>query len=40
MGVMEISTNIRTFKEKINRQKKLAIQPELFDIEEYNTEQG
>ena len=39
MGVMEISTSIRTFKEKINRQKKLAIQPELFDTEEFNKEQ-
>lgn len=35
MGVMEISTNIRSFKEKIARQKQLAIQPELFDTEEY-----
>ncbi len=35
MGVMEISTNIRNFKEKIARQKKLAIQPELFDVDEY-----
>ena len=35
MGVMEISTNIRSFKEKIVRQKQLAIQPELFDTEEY-----
>lgn len=35
MGVMEISTNIRSFKEKVARQKQLAIQPELFDTEEY-----
>lgn len=35
MGVMEISTSIRMFKEKIARQKKLSIQPELFDTEEY-----
>lgn len=37
MGVMEISSSIRNFKEKIARQKKLSIQPELFDVEEYTT---
>ena len=35
MGVMEMSTNIQNFKRKISRQKNLAIQPALFDIEEY-----
>jgi hypothetical protein len=31
MGVMEISTNLRKFKENIGRQKGLSIQPDLFD---------
>jgi hypothetical protein len=34
MGVMEISTSIRKFKDRIGRQKALQIQPELFDLED------
>ncbi|MCL2760478.1 MAG: P63C domain-containing protein [Desulfuromonadales bacterium] len=34
MGVMETCANMRLFKDKIARQKQLAIQPELFDTEE------
>lgn len=33
MGVMEMSTSIGSFKRKIANQKKLAVQPELFNIE-------
>ena len=31
MGVMEISPNLRKFKENISRQKGLSIQPDLFE---------
>lgn len=34
LGVMEISPNLRKFKENIERQKGLSIQPDLFENEE------